>query len=112
MAGFCAGIAARRNRHSFQYNRFADRHHNTDANRGQLPDWYIFSSLQNLWEPSEYTDRDIQRGASGDGITILTLIVGSYQTGIYSAAYRIYGSLLNIPIAIFSSVLPVMASQY
>ena len=48
--------------------------------------------------------------ASRIDITILTLIVGSYQTGIYSAPYRIYGSLLNIPIAIFSAVLPVMAS--
>src|SRR5207249_7485741 len=43
-------------------------------------------------------------------ITILAFAVGSYQTGIYSAAYRIYGSLLNIPIAIFSAVLPAMAS--
>ncbi len=43
-------------------------------------------------------------------MTILTFVVGSYQTGIYSAAYRIYGSLLNIPIAIFSAVLPAMAS--
>jgi O-antigen/teichoic acid export membrane protein len=43
-------------------------------------------------------------------ITILTMMVGSYQTGIYSAAYRIYGTLLNIPIAIFSAVLPAMAS--
>src|SRR5207249_4005445 len=43
-------------------------------------------------------------------ITMLALLAGSYQTGIYSAAYRIYGSLLNIPIAIFSAVLPAMAS--
>jgi O-antigen/teichoic acid export membrane protein len=43
-------------------------------------------------------------------ISLLVLIVGTYQTGIYSAAYRIYGSLLNIPIAIFGAVLPAMAS--
>jgi O-antigen/teichoic acid export membrane protein len=43
-------------------------------------------------------------------VTLLVLLAGSYQTGIYSAAYRIYGSLLNIPIAIFSAVLPAMAS--
>src|SRR5579862_1717721 len=43
-------------------------------------------------------------------MTMLALLAGSYATGIYSAAYRIYGSLLNIPIAIFSAVLPVMAS--
>jgi O-antigen/teichoic acid export membrane protein len=43
-------------------------------------------------------------------ISLLVLIVGTYQAGIYSAAYRIYGSLLNVPIAIFSAVLPAMAS--
>src|SRR5581483_2156483 len=48
--------------------------------------------------------------ASRIDITLLALLLGSYQTGIYSAAYRIYGTLLNIPIAIFSAVLPAMAS--
>src|SRR5204863_2937252 len=43
-------------------------------------------------------------------VSILVLIVGTYQAGIYSAAYRIYGSLLNIPLAIFGAVLPAMAS--
>jgi O-antigen/teichoic acid export membrane protein len=43
-------------------------------------------------------------------MTLLLLLAGSYQTGIYSAAYRIYGTLLNVPIAIFSAVLPAMAS--
>jgi O-antigen/teichoic acid export membrane protein len=43
-------------------------------------------------------------------VTLLALLAGNYATGIYSAAYRIYGSLLNIPIAIFSAVLPAMAS--
>jgi O-antigen/teichoic acid export membrane protein len=43
-------------------------------------------------------------------ITLLTWLAGTYATGIYSAAYRVYGSLLNIPIAIFSAVLPAMAS--
>ena len=43
-------------------------------------------------------------------VTMLTLLVGSYQTGIYSAAFRVYFVLTNIPLGIFSAVLPEMAS--
>ena len=43
-------------------------------------------------------------------VTLLTLLVGSYQTGIYSAAFRVYFVLTNIPLGIFSAVLPAMTS--
>ena len=44
-------------------------------------------------------------------VTILTVLVGSYQTGIYSAAFRVNFVLTNIPLGIFSAVLPAMASS-
>lgn len=45
------------------------------------------------------------------GVTLLTLLSGSYQTGIYSASFRIHLVLTNFPLAVFSAVLPAMASS-
>ncbi len=44
------------------------------------------------------------------GVALVSLLAGDYQTGIYSAAHRITSSLSNVPVGIFSAVLPVMAS--
>lgn len=44
------------------------------------------------------------------GITLLALLAGAYPAGIYSAAGRIATAMSNVPIGIFSAVLPVMAS--
>lgn len=44
-------------------------------------------------------------------VPLLTLLVGSYQTGIYAAAYRGYAVLNNIPLGFFSAVLPAMAAS-
>jgi O-antigen/teichoic acid export membrane protein len=43
------------------------------------------------------------------GVTLLALLVGPLQTGLFGAASRITLALGNIPIAIFSAVLPAMA---
>jgi O-antigen/teichoic acid export membrane protein len=43
-------------------------------------------------------------------VALLTWLAGTFQTGIYSAAARITLTLNNVPIAIFSAVLPAMAS--
>jgi O-antigen/teichoic acid export membrane protein len=43
-------------------------------------------------------------------VALLTWLAGTFETGIYSAAARITLTLNNVPIAIFSAVLPAMAS--
>ena len=43
-------------------------------------------------------------------IAILTLLSGSHQTGLFSAAHRITLVLSNVPAAILSAFLPAMAS--
>lgn len=43
-------------------------------------------------------------------VTLLTLLAGSYQAGIYSAAYRVHFVSTNIPLGVFSAVLPAMMS--
>ena len=44
-------------------------------------------------------------------ITLLPFLVNNFQTGLFSAAFRISSVLANIPVAILSAVLPVMASH-
>jgi O-antigen/teichoic acid export membrane protein len=43
-------------------------------------------------------------------VALLTWLAGTFQTGIYSAAARITLTLNNVPVAIFSAVLPAMAA--
>ena len=43
-------------------------------------------------------------------ITLLPFLAGNLQTGLFSAAFRVSSVLANIPVAILSAVLPVMAS--
>ncbi len=43
-------------------------------------------------------------------ITLLPFLAGNFQTGLFSAAFRVSSVLSNIPVAILSAVLPVMAS--
>ena len=43
-------------------------------------------------------------------ITLLPFLAGNFQTGLFSAAFRVSSVLANIPVAILSAVLPVMAS--
>jgi O-antigen/teichoic acid export membrane protein len=45
------------------------------------------------------------------GVTLVTVLVGPYQTGIFSAAVRIPQALGNIPGGIFSALLPAMAAH-
>ncbi|MFQ5737416.1 MAG: flippase [Acidobacteriota bacterium] len=45
------------------------------------------------------------------GVALLTLLSGPYQAGIFAAANRITLSMSNVPIGIFSAILPVMASH-
>ena len=43
-------------------------------------------------------------------ITLLPFLAGNFQTGLFSAAFRVSSVLANIAVAILSAVLPVMAS--
>jgi O-antigen/teichoic acid export membrane protein len=43
-------------------------------------------------------------------ITLLPFLAGNYQTGIFSAAFRVSSVLANVSVAMFSAILPVMAS--
>ena len=43
-------------------------------------------------------------------ITLLPILANNFQTGLFSAAFRVTSVLANIPVAILSAVLPVMAS--
>ncbi len=44
-------------------------------------------------------------------ISLLSVLAGSYATGIFSAAARITNSLRNLPVAVFSAVLPALAQH-
>lgn len=51
-----------------------------------------------------------QTTSSRIAVSLLTLLVGSLHTGIFSAALRFTATLANIPVAVFGAILPVMVS--
>ncbi len=51
-----------------------------------------------------------ETAASRIAVTLLAYLSGTFETGIYAAAGRITGALRNIPTAVLSAVLPVMAA--
>ncbi len=45
------------------------------------------------------------------GVPLVALLADSFQAGIFAASYRIVAALSNIPICIFSAIIPVMAAR-
>ncbi|UCF38900.1 MAG: flippase [Acidobacteriota bacterium] len=45
------------------------------------------------------------------GIALLTLMIGPFDTGVFAAAHRMTSALSNVPMAVVSALLPVLASH-